>query len=180
MAKQAARSKGGRRQNTAALFFAIASCKRYRLIPALVSDAILFGKPEAMRALSRQLIDRHTKIRPPLVRWLAVKMVERCAAEGIPPPAELATLLRVHLKTDSFAVRETKGFGKYQQAVQYTAAYPEASLRKIAKWSGASATAVERWRNDSAFQQAIERLKADSMWPLMRELLDTKTRGEPS
>src|SRR5215469_16085595 len=78
----------------------------FNIDPNTVFGAIVFGDADMIVKLAAGLLRAPEQATgDALISYLCAAMVARCADRYLPPPRELAELLRRHLKADSFAAR---------------------------------------------------------------------------
>jgi hypothetical protein len=165
-------------KDTAQVFRALEQCHQlFRIDPNVVFGAIVFGNADMIVKLAAGLLRAPEQATgDTLISYLCAEMVARCADRYLSPPRELAELLSRHVRADSFAARDCKKPLAFSRAAQYSAAYPEASVREIANYAGINHNTVARWRADGALKglaDAYETL-APGITALMRKVSGKK------
>ena len=91
------------------------------------------------------------------VNEFACLMLDRCQSNGIPPPNDLTTLIKVQLRRDR-RLATNRGYVLRKQLVfAIQREYPKASLRQIAKLAGVDHTTIWRWLRKSPSSSSAPR-----------------------
>jgi len=163
-------------KDTAQLFYALELCQQepYGIDPNIVAGAIQLGDECMIAQVAQRLLALpDSRKGRSLVNYLCATMVARCAARQIPPPSGLVLLLNRQLSADTFAARAVKKPLALTRAAQYSAAFPDASLRAIADYAGINHNTVATWKANGQLQEladAYEKL-APGITDLMREMV---------